>query len=218
MSRTGVRVVFVTVAVAVCLAARSPSTESGSERHRSGITTPIPPTSTTAPTADGCPPGCRYPADHDAITVLASSATLVAVVTAHRPFEPRSVGGTAVTIEEVLQTNFHNLIYGGEAEALARLSPLLDSEFHPRDGRRFLVFISYDRGGSCLSALYALSDDTGIGTLVQSNDGVGNRILLPDRVVEVPPTIALSDVRARTYPTGGIVYPTDAVEWYCPGP
>jgi hypothetical protein len=55
--------------------------------------------------APACPPGCSYPSNFDAITVLASSATLVAVVTVHM-----GAGGT-VTVDTVLQDNPNHNVY-----------------------------------------------------------------------------------------------------------
>ena len=204
------------------LAGCSPSPSSISAVHP-----PRPTTSTTAPTGttttptstttvrEGCTPGCRFPSNYDAITVLASSATLVATVTTHGRPGPASTGHTVITTNEVLQSNYHGLIYGDPKPDLPRL---LVQSGQVVNGQSYLVFTSYDRGGSCLSALYSFNPGTQTATLMQSNDGQSNRILLSGRVIQVPPAMTLADTRVRMYPTGGVVYPTDAVEWYCPGP
>ena len=87
----------------------------------------------------------------------------------------------------------------------------------------YLVFVSFNQSGSCSSALFSYNAPTQIATLLESNDGytdvrTGNQIMLPGRVVVVPHTITLAEVRARMYPSGDVVYPTDTGESWCPGP
>jgi hypothetical protein len=167
-------------------------------------------TTTTAPPIPGaCPPGCRYPSDYDAITVLASSAWLVAIVTVNDVQKATSTGGTEIEIDKVLQGD------SSDASVGQGLSRWLGGGTNQSD----LVFMSFNRGGPCLSATFSYNPATQIATFLGSNDGQANRVpLLSGRVVLVPHTMTLAYVQARMYPTGGVVYPIGTEEWDCPGP
>ncbi len=209
-------VVMVSSGLAGC--SGSSSSILASTGHHSSITirpTTAAPTSTAPAVVDGCPPGCRFPSDYDAITVLASSATLVAVVTAHGTPGQIPTATSMLTPSEVLQTNYHNLVYGDQAQVLDEMW-LRYRQFV--NGQSYVLFASYNRGGACISALYSFNPATQLATLIQSDDGLNNQITLPGRVVQVPPMMALADIRARMFPTNGVVYGLDTAEWYCPGP
>jgi hypothetical protein len=204
------------VAMGAALAGCAPSsslTSAHNPQRSVAITTT---TRTTLGRARGCPPGCLYPSDYDAITVLASSATLVAIVTTHGATGPASPTKTMLSTNELLQTNYNHLAYGDPNQVISRVLQYNSGQL--ANDRSYVIFASYDRGGPCLSALYSFDPATQSATLIQSADGRNNLIVLPDRVVQVPPVMQLADIRARMYPKGGVVYPTDAVEWYCPGP
>jgi hypothetical protein len=208
-----------TVAMGMGLVGCSGSSSSDSTstaRAVSRSTRPTVPTTTTIPVVvDGCPPGCRFPSNYDATTVLASSATLVAVVTAQGSPGQMPTATSMLRPNEILQTNYHGLIYGDVSLVLTELW-LRERQFV--NGQSYVVFASYNRGGACVSALYSFNRASQVATLIQSDDGQNNQVLLPGRVVRIPSTTTLADIRARMFPTDGVVYPTDAVEWYCPGP
>jgi hypothetical protein len=172
------------------------------------------PSTTTSVIPGACPPGCSLPADYDAITVLASSATGVAIVTVK--IEDSQYDGPQPFIgsEEALEGNVvqqYPALWDG---SLLNLGNMVE------EGRQYLIFTSFDRGGTgCVSALFLYNPMGQIASLIYSDDGYESpRIPLPGRVVTVPQTITLAKVRARMYPTGGVVYPTDTGESWCPGP
>lgn len=171
------------------------------------------PTNTT--TSNPCPPGCEYPSDHDAITVMASSASVVALVTVTRVPNPAGAFNGAVRVDTVLQGNRDGF---GPYSARPDLTFITVEAGQTAVGDQYLVFASYDRGGTCVSALYAYDSDTEEATLLSFNDGYNDQVLLPGRTLIVPQTVSLDYVEARMNPTGGIVYPTDAGESLCPGP
>jgi hypothetical protein len=169
-------------------------------------------TTTLAPAVSGaCPPGCSLASDDDAITALASSATLVTLVTAHAG---RSESSLVFTTDRVLQGNVVN----DEKPEISGDGSANGSRAFVA-GQSYLVFVSDNRGGSCLAATYSYDDTTQIATLISADDGHAvPEILLPGRVVALPRTITLASVEARMYPTGGPVYSSDAGESFCPGP
>ncbi len=171
-------------------------------------------TTTTAPPVPGaCPPGCRLPSTYDAITVMASSATLVAVVTA---VDVQASGATDLSTDKVLQGNAYDNVY---PPSLPDFAVDLGEGATLVQGNEYLVFMSFNRGGSCLSALYSYDSAAGVASFVEKGDSPQtNEILLSGRVLPVPQTITLPEVQARMYPTGGVVYPDETAEWYCPGP
>jgi hypothetical protein len=173
---------------------------------------PIPTPKVLPPIAGACPPGCTLPSDDDAITVLASSANEVAMVTmeAGSPYDK-------FVIDRVLQGNPHTLIYPPRDED-GDLGAVFDT-FDMVAGQSYIVFTSYFRGGTCGSALFSYDPTTEIATLVTSEDGVTpGQIMLPGRVLPIPKTITLRALRERMYPTTGVVYPSDTSEETCPGP
>jgi hypothetical protein len=207
-------VVGVGVAAMSCLAACGPA-QHESASGLSTTTLPLATTTTDATLPEACPPGCALPSDDDAITVLASSATLVAIVGVQDIRGSGSAATAAIKVERTLQGNPHRLVYAPTRSSvglsLAQTGKIVD-------GGSYLVFMSYNRGGPCLSSLFSVDPATQVATLIESNDGPSDGIMLPGGMLTVPSSITLSDVRARMYPTGGVVYPTDSEEWYCPGP
>ena len=161
-----------------------------------------------------CPPGCRYPSNFDAITVLASSATMVAIVTANQ-LGDRDVA-RRVSIDSVLQGNPNGNVYPPTPQDLPRILVLAGA----RSGKSYLVFASFNRGGPCPSALFAYNPITRVATFVHQWTDLGpdDRIPLPGRITIVPATIGLASLRSRLYPTGGVTYPVHTDESFCPGP
>lgn len=202
------------MAMTMCVAACGPGPQESAPRS-STAALPPPTTTTGAAASEACPPGCALPSDYDAITVLASSATLVATVAASDVRGSGSTASAVISVDTTLQGNPNNLIYPPTQSSLA---PSLVQTGKIVDGGSYLVFMSYNRGGSCLAALFSFDPTTQVATLVENNDGPTDGIILPGRVLVVPSSITLSDVRARMYPTGAVVYPADTEEWYCPGP
>jgi hypothetical protein len=187
---------------------------------RSDATTSIAsPSTTTEPaittTSIPCPPGCEYPSDYDAITVLASSANLVALITVTQAPHPAHTETAMIRVDAVLQGNPYGVLF---APTLPGLTRIVGSTGQVVTGAQYLVFTSYDRGGPCVSALFTYSAATQQATLLANNDGYNGDILLPGRNLLVPHTVSLEDVQKRIDPTGGVVYPTNSSESFCPGP
>jgi hypothetical protein len=161
-----------------------------------------------------CPPGCRHPSNFDAITVLASSATTVAIVTVNHPIDHGVAG--SVSVDRVLQGNPNANVYPPSPYDLARVLVLAGA----RPGRSYIVFSSFNRGGPCPSVLFAYDPTTRIATFMHqwSDLGPNDQIPLPGRITTIPATIALAALRSRLYPTGGVTYPVGADESFCPGP
>ena len=87
------------------------------------------------------------------------------------------------------------------------------------EGESYIVFTSFNRGGSCVSALFTYDPNTQVAAFVSSDDGfTPGEIMLPGRVVTIPRTITLNGIQERMYPTTGVVYPSDTSESLCPGP
>ena len=170
-------------------------------------------TTTVPPVPRACPPGCQYPSNYDAITALASSATLVAIVTAHDVRESGSVAD--FTTDMILQGDANDNVY-----------PIQVSDFSVAigqgnlvDGMTYLIFMSFVRGGGCVSSLFSYNSTFQVATFVeQSASPQQNEILLSGLVLPIPETITLAEVQARMYPTGGVVYADGTAEWFCPGP
>lgn len=176
-----------------------------------------PSTTLASPIPGACPPGCSLPSDYDAITVLASSAELVAIVTVQSPQAAYDEGATYAT-DKILQGD---VVYGPGPEAYVAIgSPMIYGTSKVVDGKSYLVFVSFNRGGTCLSALFSYDSETTVATLIGS-DAEFEAPRLPlagGRVVVIPATITLAEVEQRMYPTSGPVYPTDSGESWCPGP
>jgi hypothetical protein len=172
-------------------------------------------------------PGGGLPADHDATTVLASTATQVAIETVTGSCVYRSTSDVPCAITAVRTAQFlqgdHNHSYRDAANAdhiHDLIAAQLFAEFKARPGNSYLVFASFDRGMSgCISALYRYDPNSKTATFIESRDGpVSGVIQLPDRTLRVPRTVSLDYVLARMNPSGGPVYPADASESWCPGP
>jgi len=150
--------------------------------------------------------------------VLASSANQVAIVTVKNEQDPVEGLVHVVGSEETLEGN---VVHQYPPTPLADGSPLppVGNTVTLENGGQYLVFASYNRGGGCVSALFSYDPVTQVATLMESDDGFeAPRMPLPGRIVTVPHTITLGEVRARMYPTDGVVYPTDTGESWCPGP
>ncbi len=189
--------------------------EAGAGLYPEGGTTTTPSTTVAPPVPGACPPGCSLRSDYDALTVLASSATQVARLTVS-DFQGTGTNATGViTVDQILQGNPHSLVYPPGPPSSIPVT--LGTDFE--EAGSYLVFSSFNRGGSCISALFSYDPATTIATLLENNDGANsNEIVLSGRTLPIPTTITLADVQARMYPTGGVVYPDDTAEWYCPGP
>jgi hypothetical protein len=161
-----------------------------------------------------CPPGCAYQSDFDGITVLASSATLVAIVKVNWLPEPSSLIGGNVSIDKVLQGNAN---HNGSPPTKTELPHLL-SMAKARVGKTYLIFTSFNRGGSCVSALFGYEPTAKTATFISQWGGPGDQIPLPGRTATIPAAINLHALRMHMYPTGAVTYPDDAAEWFCPGP
>jgi hypothetical protein len=87
-------------------------------------------------------------------------------------------------------------------------------------GKSYLIFTSFNRGGPCPSALFGYEPASEVATFISQWDGLdaGDQIALPGRVTTIPTTIDLATLRTRLYPTGGVSYPVDTGESFCPGP
>ena len=212
------------LAVSACTASSSAARSSGPLSRQSStpsLTVPTtPPTTLSTATipspAAACPPGCGYPSSFDAITVLASSATLVAIVTVNSLGDPSGSTGANVSVDNVLQGNPNDNVYPPTTAELPRL--LADAR--AGTGKSYLIFTSFNRGGACVSALFAYQRATQVATFISLWDGPGpgGQIPLPGRVATIPAAIDLATLRTRMYPTGAITYPVGTAEWFCPGP
>ena len=145
---------------------------------------------------------------------MASTATLVAVVTAGVE-PPGSVWMTNFTTNRILQGNAYDNVYPPSTPEF-QVPQFTDTLV---DGKTYLVFMSFNRGGACVSALFSYDQTSEVATFIQDDDSPqANGIPLPGRLLQVPQTITLGEVRARMYPTGGELYPEGTQESYCPGP
>jgi hypothetical protein len=199
------------------LVTTTPASTTTTTTSSSGITTI--PTSTKLPAVipGACPPGCSLPSDHDAITVLASSAEQVAIVTMRNVVMSTGIERTAVVSEQTLEGN---VVGQYPPTPLSDGSILVfGNTYTIQVGQTYLLFESYNRGGPCMSALFSYDAATQMATLAESDDGPESPVIhLPGRVVTIPHTISLADVQERMYPTGGVVDPVDTEEEACPGP
>ena len=221
--RVGAAILCVGLAVSACTPSPSTTTHPSPPQSRpTSASPPVGPTTTPAtistlpipsPTP-ACPPGCRYPSNFDAVTVLASSATMVAIVTVNHPVDHGVAG--SVSIDRVLQGNPNGNVYPPSPYELARVLALASAG----PGRSYLIFSSFNRGGPCPSALFTYDQTTQVATFVHQWTGLGpnDQIPLPGRITTIPATIALDALRSRLYPTGGVTYPVDTGESFCPGP
>jgi hypothetical protein len=166
-----------------------------------------------------------YPADHDAITVLASTATQVAIETVTGPCVLTTTGFqpclTNLKTVLILQDN-HNPGFGDVTPQHIHdlIAVQLFDEFKAKPGYSYLVFASFDRGMlGCISALYRYNVNSKTATFVKSFDGpVSGKIRLSRRTLKLPRTMSLNYGLARMNPIGGQVFPADTGESWCPGP
>ena len=189
-------------------------------RGTADATTMAPPTSSTRATVSSvpraCTPGCALKSSHDAITVMASSATLVAVVIADDVQDSGGVRRAEVSVDKTLQGNAYNNVY---PPTTPNFQVTLGAGTTLVQGKSYLVFMSYNRGGSCLSSLFSYDSTSKVATFIEQADGPqANEIVVSRRVLTVPRTITVGELQARMYPKGGVVYPDDTAEWFCPGP
>jgi len=176
-------------------------------------------TTLASPVPGACPPGCRLPSDYDAITVLASSARLIAIITVQGTMAsaPEPAAPAIYKTDKILQGD---IVYGpGPPVDVPNGSPTVFGSDVLAVGMSYVVFVSFNRGGPCLSALFSYNTSTDIASLDASDaESQAPRLPLPGRTVVIPQSISLADLQARMYPTGGPVYPTDTGESWCPGP
>ncbi len=174
-------------------------------------------------------PATGFPADHDAITVLASTATQVAIDTVTEPCEfssgfPPCLSNlkTALLLQGNVNPGFDpGYLTPGHVHDLIAVQLFDDAEFFKvKPGASYLVFASYDRGMSgCISALYRYQGNSKTATFILNEDGPNQtEIRLPGRTLEIPNTMSLDYVLARMNPSGGQVYPKETGEAFCPGP
>jgi hypothetical protein len=166
--------------------------------------TPPPAPKPLAPLAGACPPGCSLPADYDAITWLAAASNSVTIVTAYANPDPST---ELPTLFKVVQT----LEFTG-----APGQPIPEGPFEfPTlvDGQDYLVFLSFWRGGPCVSTLYSYDPQSQSATLLAAGR---SEIPLPGVDLPVPQSLTLAQVRERMYPTGPATQSTDVSESMCP--
>jgi hypothetical protein len=157
-----------------------------------------------APLAGTCPPGCSLPVDYDAITWLAAASNSVTIDTAYPNPDPSSDDPTLFKVNQTLEYT------------AAPGQPLPEGPFvFPTlvDGQQYLVFLSFWRGGPCVSTLYSYDAASQSATLLAAGRTV---IPLPAVDLPVPQTITLAQVRERMYPTGPGTQSTDVSESMCP--
>jgi hypothetical protein len=152
-----------------------------------------------------------FRSDHDAITLLASTANQVALVTF---FGPKNA-----STDQILQGDI-NIV--GDSPAPSTIGWLLgDGQvLGVVPGERLIVFTSFNRGGTCISALFSF-DPTSTATYITSEDAPispYDRFPLPGRTLLIPHTVTLAVLERHLNPTGGTVYPVDTSEGACPGP
>jgi hypothetical protein len=164
------------------------------------------------------------PADHDAITVLASTATQVAIETVTGRCDIATMGYDAcsskVKTVSIMQGNANADLPDVDPSNIHDVVAVrLFDEFKPKPGNSYLVFASFDRGGTCISALYRYHPNSQTATFIESWDGDASGVVqLTDRTLKVPQTVSLNYVQARMNPSGGPLYPANAQESWCPGP
>ncbi len=157
--------------------------------------TPIPTTTTTSapPLPGACPPGCALPAVTDGITVLASSATGVAIVTMSR-------SGTSLEVDRWLQ--------GGDKQrrgvysSHSMLFDLTSREANVHPAESYVVFTSLFRGGSCLSALFSFDWADHTARFLTDHAG-GNPLQMSNGLVAIPEVITLTKLRRTDVPNRG---------------
>jgi hypothetical protein len=141
---------------------------------------------------------------------------MVAVVTVNSLGDATTSTGGSVTVNTVLQGNPNHNIYPPSPPDLPRLLTV----GHASAGTSYVIFTSFNRGGACLSAIFGYEPSTQVATFASQWTGLGpgGQIALPGRFATIPATIDLANLQAQLYPTGGVTYPADAGESFCPGP
>jgi len=139
---------------------------------------------------------------------------MVAIVTVHSL--DNSVAGGNVSVDSVLQGNPNGVIYPPTQRELPRILAVAEAW----TGENYIIFTSANRGGACPSALFAYDPASQVATFVSQSDGPGpgGQIFLPSKVTNIPAKLDLTTLRTRLYPTGGVTYPVNTAEWFCPGP
>jgi hypothetical protein len=139
---------------------------------------------------------------------------MVAIVTVSRPADRTGAGN--VSVDRVLQGNASDNVYPPRSGALPHIMAVAKATA----GKSYVIFTSFDRGGPCPSALFAYDPSTQVATFIAQWSGLGpvDQIPLPGRVTVIPATIDLATLRTLLYPTGGVIYPVDTGESFCPGP
>jgi hypothetical protein len=185
--------------------------EAGAGLYPEGGTTIPPTTNTMPPLAGACPPGCSLPSNYDAITVLASSAEGVEIITARLVRQsPGAQPSLAFTLDQVLEWTVPTLTPSApDVSWLQTRLPKLTIQ----PGRSYVLIGSTNRGAGCLSALLAYDPVHGLVTRLK---GIEPAQIQSTRVLPIPDSLTLAQFRKRMYPTTGIVYSSGLVEWDCP--
>jgi hypothetical protein len=141
---------------------------------------------------------------------------MVAIVTVNNLSDNSTFTGGNVSVDSVLQGNPNGNIYPPTPEELPHILALANAIV----GKSYLIFTSFNRGGPCPSALFGYDPATQVATFISQWDGLdpGDQMPLPGRVTTILTTIGLATLRTRLYPTGGVSYPVDTGESFCPGP
>jgi hypothetical protein len=145
---------------------------------------------------------------------------MVAIVTVDSPGDEPSLTAGEVSVGQVLQGNPNDNVYPPTPQELPHLVALALTRAHASVGKSYVIFTSFNRGGACPSALFGYEPATQLATFISqwSGPGPSDQIALPGRIITVPARIPLATLRARLYPTGGVTYPVETGESFCPGP
>jgi hypothetical protein len=155
------------------------------------------------------------PSSHDAVTVMASQATAVVIASVRHVQKVNLVTSVTFVSRRVLQGNENANVYPVPLDGFT----LYNQTYPYAKGMTYLIFMSFNRGGSCPAAVYSYNSESQVASLIDERYSVDrDLILLPGKRLPVPKTMTLGYVRAHMYPTGGVVVPSDEAEWNCPGP
>jgi hypothetical protein len=145
---------------------------------------------------------------------------MVAIVTVDGAGGISSITSGHMSVDEVLQGDPNGNVYPPTPQELPHLLALALTLAHASVGKSYLLFISFNRGGACPSALFGYKPATQLATFISqwSGLGPGDQIPLSGRVTIIPATMPLATLRTRLYPTGGVTYAVDTGESFCPGP
>ena len=161
------------------------------------------PTATSTPTAGNLV----------ALAALASTATQVSLVTWSGP--------KATTIDTVLRGDVNSLGQATSAQVLAFEIDAQAKRWNLAARSHLIIYSSFNRGGSCISAIYRLDPATNEASVTDNFDGLHSgtlRLRLPTGTVTLPRQISLSALRSTLRTALPATYPIDAMEWDCPGP